>query len=160
MSYKPIIGHDGETPVLNFAGAAPVVMESPCPFAQWDAEVTLNDYGTLTGGGGWWRLDSVNKDGFITGEAVIVVKMLSTKPAEILRATLTTGGDAGTHGVSVTPYVGLAAQAETVLVSGGTVTADIAAPYYRYSVRLHLTIQQISIPPASAAWVRVDLALV
>lgn len=160
MAYKPIIGHDGATPALNFAGTKPVVMESPCPYAQWDAEVTLNDYGTLTGSGGWWRIDSVNYNGFITGEAVIKIKMLSTKPAEILRVTLTTGGDAGTHGVSVTPYVGLASQGETVLAAGGTVTADIAVPYYRYSVRLHLTIQQIAIPPAAAAWVRADFALV
>ena len=160
MSYKPIIGHDGETPVLDPAGTSPVVMESPCPYAQWDAEVTLNDYGTLTGSGGWWRIDSVNKDGFITGEAVIKIKMLSTKPAEILRATLTTGGDAGTHHAYIATYVGPWEHAAVTVTAGGTVTADMAVPYYRYSIRLHLAIQQISIPPAASAWVRVDLALV
>ena len=160
MGYKPIIGHDGATPVLDFAGTTPVVMESPCPYAQGDAEVTLNDYGTLTGGGGWWRIDSVNKDGFITGEAIIEVKMLSTKPDEILRATLTTGGYSAAHSASVTTYVSGAGQGTVNLVVGGTVTDDLPVPYYRYKFRLHLAIKQVSIPPAASAWVRADLALV
>jgi hypothetical protein len=156
MGYKPIIGHDGATPVLNFAGTAPVVMETPCPYAQWDAEVTDNPYGTVSGGGGWWRIDSEDVGGYANGDAVIKIKMISTKPEEIVRATLTSSGGV-LHAAYITMRVGAWDEDQANLVSGGTVTADLAVPYYRYWIELHLALYPREGP---ATWARVDFALV
>lgn len=161
MAYSPILGHDDATPVLDPAGTSPVVMTSPCPYAQWSATQTDNPYGTVTSGANWWRVDAVDVNGLgvlMAGSVSLTVKMISTKADEKLRVTLTYGGDAGNEQAVITPYVGVTSQGATQLVAG-TVTADIDVPYYRYSFTLFLQLQG-NIPPATNGWARVDFSLI
>lgn len=174
MSLKPILGHDGETPVLEkydrggTYGLRPAAMISPCPYAQWDATVTDNKNGAVTSGTNWWRVDGEATLAGLIGSASVTLRMFSTKPAEKLRATLTYGGS-GTYTQS-TAYVALHIDGPknevfneglANLIDGGTETADIDVPYYRYSVRLILgVINTVEYNPIPSGWVRVDLALV
>lgn len=157
MALKGILGHDGTTPVLNYAGTKPVLMESPCPFTQGQV-FSGTIQGTLSSGSGWVR---ITKTSASSNTSDFAIKLLYTG-AQNLTLTLTSSGSGRAY---ATPYVYVG----TLIVAGsaGTLhmrnppystyvnTRTVSVPFYRYKVDFSVSQDYGS----TGDWLQVDWSL-
>lgn len=173
MAYKGILGHDRVTPVMTPDGTKPVLMESPCPFTQFEQYHAWEDFRfALTSGGDttkfgshWWKWTSLRWDYNRWLYIGIQCKMLSTGTGRSVTATLECGG-----GEFNRAYVFI-----RPLLAGSWITGEQYEPdgwleyelsldapsvqipeiYYRYGFEIALDAD--SKQPAEGAWVKVTL---
>lgn len=168
MALKGILGYDGVTAVMTPDGTKPVLMESPCPYAQWeiDDSATILQNATLThgsyGGGTFWmRVDASERDNIVALD--LRLKMISAGADKSVRATMTYGGGNATtyFFASVETHVGTVSQGIHSMDNNVdyTTTVDAPEPYYRYWMAVVMLTGETT-ADGPLTWVRVDFEFV
>lgn len=169
MALKGILGYDGVTPVMTPDGTKPVLMESPCPYANFELDedrswiegldFTHGEYGGATC---WYQVAAAEVTGLSSG--VLRLRLISPAAGKALRVTMSYGGSGGA--VFDTAYANMVTVAGRVVgslyeISADTVlTCDVAEPYYRYALSIVFTADLAIGQGFRDVWMRFDCEFV
>lgn len=141
-NYKPMLGWGASganrPPVLHPDGYWPVVMQSPCPYSQWQGEIISSSNCTVTFRSGTVTAVGRSSAG-ITNTAFVRVFMLYTG-LQTLRF-VRTGSDTYNYAViSVYPQAGQT----SIQLDSVTPVGTLSVPYYRYHISIAFVVMLTS----------------
>lgn len=141
MALKGILGHNGTSPVLNYAGTKPVVMTSPCPYSQWDFKSSTQTGGvwSASGSGANGSIRLTNDQASYNGSGIYRRKMLS-KGYGTISATLTKQGSFTEWYARVMTEINGNVIDDVIWVNTLSGPLTLPVPYYRYVLAVYLQV--------------------